>query len=287
MADADDGTYVRLPEIEDVVRICRSLNEAGARYLLIGGFAVIAHGLGRTTKDIDFLVDDAPENVARVKAGLDVLADRAAREIDDGDIRRYTVVRVADEVLVDLLGRACGVTTPRQQRMRKPWSCKGWASRSSASAADPHEGHGETERPCGPPVPGSAAPFVGGRGSRPHVGAAMGIIRLRKRVVAGAMASSTTAPSLSSSGRCRPHRGLASGRCQRGWTRPAGTPQILHRGLKGVAPQVGFEPTTLRLTAGCSAIELLRNGSPDAANNDYRSRADRGSTKGRGARSGG
>lgn len=26
-----------------------------------------------------------------------------------------------------------------------------------------------------------------------------------------------------------------------------------------LAPQVGFEPTTLRLTAECSAIELLRN----------------------------
>ena len=26
-----------------------------------------------------------------------------------------------------------------------------------------------------------------------------------------------------------------------------------------VAPQVGLEPTTLRLTAGCSTIELLRN----------------------------
>ncbi len=51
MADADDGEYVRLPEIEDVVRICRSLNEAGARYLLIGGFAVSAHGLGRATKE--------------------------------------------------------------------------------------------------------------------------------------------------------------------------------------------------------------------------------------------
>jgi hypothetical protein len=35
---------------------------------------------------------------------------------------------------------------------------------------------------------------------------------------------------------------------------------------KGLAPQVGFEPTTLRLTAGCSAIELLRNrsGRPNA-----------------------
>jgi hypothetical protein len=25
-----------------------------------------------------------------------------------------------------------------------------------------------------------------------------------------------------------------------------------------LAPQVGFEPTTLRLTAGCSTLELLR-----------------------------
>ena len=31
-------------------------------------------------------------------------------------------------------------------------------------------------------------------------------------------------------------------------------------GIKGMAPQVGLEPTTLRLTAGCSAIELLRSG---------------------------
>ena len=28
--------------------------------------------------------------------------------------------------------------------------------------------------------------------------------------------------------------------------------------LELVAPQVGFEPTTLRLTAGCSTAELLR-----------------------------
>ncbi len=28
---------------------------------------------------------------------------------------------------------------------------------------------------------------------------------------------------------------------------------------KNLAPQVGLEPTTLRLTAGCSAIELLRS----------------------------
>jgi hypothetical protein len=62
--DPDDGTYSRPPNLEDVARIGRALNEAQARYVLIGGFAVIIHGSGRTTKDIDFLVDPSPENVA-------------------------------------------------------------------------------------------------------------------------------------------------------------------------------------------------------------------------------
>ena len=70
MDDTHDGPYAREPQIEDLVRICRALNEAGARYILIGGFAVIAHGGARTTKDIDLLVDASPENVARVKRAL-------------------------------------------------------------------------------------------------------------------------------------------------------------------------------------------------------------------------
>ncbi len=110
MDDADDDRSSRAPEPDDVVRICRALNEAGARYLLIGGFAVVAHGAGRFTKDVDLLIDDAPENVARVKRALSVLPDNAAAEVADDDVRRYVVVRVADEVVVDLMGRACGLT---------------------------------------------------------------------------------------------------------------------------------------------------------------------------------
>ena len=110
MDDAHDGPYAREPQVEDLARICRSLNEAGARYLLIGGFAVIAHGASRFTKDIDLLVDDAPDNIARVKRGLAILADNAAAEVADHDVRDHTVVRVVDEVIVDLMGRACGLT---------------------------------------------------------------------------------------------------------------------------------------------------------------------------------
>jgi hypothetical protein len=108
--DRNDPSYARAPEPDDLVRICRALNDAGARYVLIGGFALIAHGAARFTKDIDLLVDDAPENVARVKRALAVLADNAAAEVKDTDVRDHVVVRVADEVIVDLMGRACGLS---------------------------------------------------------------------------------------------------------------------------------------------------------------------------------
>jgi hypothetical protein len=109
LADEDDAQYARAPEPEDVIRLCRALEGVGARYLLIGGFAVVAHGAGRFTKDIDLLVDASPANVARVKQALSVLADNAAAEVDDDDVLRHVVVRVVDEVIVDLMGRACGL----------------------------------------------------------------------------------------------------------------------------------------------------------------------------------
>jgi len=110
VAEDPDVPEVRPPTIEDLRRLCRALDEAGARYVLIGGFAVILHGGERTTKDIDLLVDPAPENVGRLKSALSILEDDAAREIEPHDLERYSVVRVADEVMVDLLRAACGVT---------------------------------------------------------------------------------------------------------------------------------------------------------------------------------
>jgi predicted nucleotidyltransferase len=93
------------------------LNQAGARYVLIGGFAVIARGGVRTTKDIDLLIDASPENVARVKQGLRVLEDKAVDEVADDDVVRYAVVRIADEVVVDLMARRAGSTTRPPRRI--------------------------------------------------------------------------------------------------------------------------------------------------------------------------
>jgi len=107
--DPHDGAYAREPQLDDLARLGRSLNGHHVRYVLIGGFAVIAHGGARTTKDIDLLIDAGPENVARVRAALQILEDNAVRDVSDDDVAVYSVVRVADEIVVDLMARACGI----------------------------------------------------------------------------------------------------------------------------------------------------------------------------------
>ncbi|MBM4320542.1 MAG: hypothetical protein FJ125_11425, partial [Deltaproteobacteria bacterium] len=109
MDDEGDDRYARAPEIDDLVFLCRRLNEEGARYLVIGGFAIGFHGFVRATKDIDLLVDPAEENVRAIKRALASLPDNAAAQLADSDVADYGVVRVADEVVVDLLARACSV----------------------------------------------------------------------------------------------------------------------------------------------------------------------------------
>ncbi len=93
-----------------MTRICRELNRLGARYVVIGGFAIIHHGFPRLTYDIDLLIETTLENEARVIEALLILPDKAARELKPGEIAQYGVVRVGDEVLVDLMKSGCGVT---------------------------------------------------------------------------------------------------------------------------------------------------------------------------------
>ena len=48
------------------MKLCGDLNERGARYLVISGFAVRAAGYDRRTMDIDLLVEPGADNEARV-----------------------------------------------------------------------------------------------------------------------------------------------------------------------------------------------------------------------------
>lgn len=109
MDDQKNGEYSRTPVFEDLISLCKSLNKEGAGYIVIGGFAVILHGFARGTKDIDFLVDTAPENIRKIKKALSIMPDNAVAQIADDEVARYSVVRIADEVVVDLMAKACGI----------------------------------------------------------------------------------------------------------------------------------------------------------------------------------
>lgn len=99
----------RLPVEDDLVLICRRLNELGARYLVVGGFAIIYGGYPRSTMDIDLVLATDLENEALVFQALEVLPDKAVRELRPGEVAQYIVVRVADEVVVDLMRSASGI----------------------------------------------------------------------------------------------------------------------------------------------------------------------------------
>ena len=107
--EGGEEAVTREPEFNDVATICRWLNEAGAKYVLVGGFAIILQGYPRYTTDIDLLIETGPENEERVLAALAKLPDGAARQVQPGEVARYGVVRIGDEVLVDLMKTGCDV----------------------------------------------------------------------------------------------------------------------------------------------------------------------------------
>jgi hypothetical protein len=54
----------------DFKEFAELLNARGVEYLVVGGYAPVAHGHPRYTGDIDFWVSPAPENIDRLLAVL-------------------------------------------------------------------------------------------------------------------------------------------------------------------------------------------------------------------------
>ena len=100
----------RLPTLTDLARLCAELNRLGARYVVIGGFAIIQAGYFRATEDIDLLIETTPDNEALVIEALLILPDKAVAELKPGEVDHYGVVRVGDEIMVDLMKSGCGVS---------------------------------------------------------------------------------------------------------------------------------------------------------------------------------
>jgi hypothetical protein len=97
---------------DDLLRVARDLAAEGARYALIGGYAIAAHGYNRFSEDLDLLVDPSPDNTGRWVRALAKLPDAAAAELagDDEIFERegHYAIRINDEITVDVMPAACG-----------------------------------------------------------------------------------------------------------------------------------------------------------------------------------
>lgn len=107
----------RPPDDRDVAALARELNRLGARYLVIGGVAINRLGFVRATDDLDLLIARDLSNQRLVRKALEILPDKAVRELDEAeDISAWVVVRVNDEITVDLMTEATGIGYEEAER---------------------------------------------------------------------------------------------------------------------------------------------------------------------------
>ena len=64
--------------------LLKVLRDQGVEFVVIGGFAVILHGVERATKDVDVVPEQSRENLARL---WDALVELEARPAEVGDFR--------------------------------------------------------------------------------------------------------------------------------------------------------------------------------------------------------
>ena len=97
------------PSSSRLVTVCRLLNEAGVRYVIVGGFALALHGAVRATKDIDVLIEPTLDNTRRALRALGGLTFGVARKLDATEVAARPITIIGDDPRVDLLTLAWSV----------------------------------------------------------------------------------------------------------------------------------------------------------------------------------
>jgi hypothetical protein len=118
-----DVSGIRQATWPDVFLLISKLEKHGAEYVLVGGYALAFNGLVRQTGDVDIVVRNSPANNRRWIAALSELPAGAAKELmqdAEDPFPRETdaatgevepgVIRVADDFIVDVMPKACGLT---------------------------------------------------------------------------------------------------------------------------------------------------------------------------------
>jgi len=97
---------------DQLLLLLRRFADEGVQYVLVGGHAVRLNGFVRSTEDIDILLPSSLENGRKVIRALRFLPSSTALQAQwfEVDPAQPDNIRVADEILIDLLFAANGQT---------------------------------------------------------------------------------------------------------------------------------------------------------------------------------
>jgi len=90
-------------------RVCATLNEHGAKYLVIGGIACVLHGYVRATTDVDILIERSLENARRVLDALGAIGWGFAQEWRAEEVLARPITVIGDDPQVDIFTVAWSV----------------------------------------------------------------------------------------------------------------------------------------------------------------------------------
>jgi hypothetical protein len=95
---------------DDLKLVLKLLNEGDVDYMMVGGYAMIAHGSDRTTTDIDILVPANLDTGKKVIRALMALPDQAVKDMKPEWLTEGGTIRVFDDFVVDVMTNANGHT---------------------------------------------------------------------------------------------------------------------------------------------------------------------------------
>ncbi|MBI1930715.1 nucleotidyl transferase AbiEii/AbiGii toxin family protein [Candidatus Poribacteria bacterium] len=101
-------------QFTDFIQVLDAFNKHGVDYILIGGVAVVLHGMERLTRDIDIFVKIVPENIDQLRKALHaVFDDTSIEEITLSELNQYSVIRYGTPsgFYIDIMARLGEVAT--------------------------------------------------------------------------------------------------------------------------------------------------------------------------------
>jgi len=101
-------------QFTDFIQVLDAFDKHGVDYILIGGVAVVLHGMDRLTRDIDIFVKIVPENIDQLRKALHtVFDDTSIEEITLSELNQYSVIRYGTPsgFYIDIMARLGEVAT--------------------------------------------------------------------------------------------------------------------------------------------------------------------------------